>query len=170
MENTNVTEREDGQVEDPGRRRFLSFWAGTISAAIAAALAAPLIGMFLGPLFVKRKVQWLKLGKLSEVKPSVPTKFTYSYVKMDGWFEKTVYGTVYVVRQPSDALIVLSNICTHLGCGVRWDLERSAFTCPCHNGVFSREGSVVSGPPPKPLNRFESRTSGDSIEILIEEA
>lgn len=169
-ENTPESQHDDLQVDDAGRRRFLSYWAGTLSALIAAALAAPLIGMFLGPLFVKRNEQWLTLGRLSDAKPDAPTKFTYSYVKMDGWFEKTVYGTAYVVLQPSGGLLVLSNICTHLGCGVRWDPGRSAFVCPCHNGVYSREGSVVSGPPPRPLTRFKSRTSGGLVEILMEEA
>lgn len=157
-------------VADPTRRRFLSYCAGTLSTAIAAAIAAPLVGMFLAPLFVKRKELWLRLGSLSDVKADIPSKFTYSYVKMDGWFQKTVYGTAYVVQDRSGNRTVLSNICTHLGCGVRWDPDRNAFLCPCHNGVYAKDGSVISGPPPKPLPRLQHRLSGRDIEILIEEA
>jgi len=125
--------------------------------------------MFLAPLFVARKEIWLPIGKVSDAKIGIPTKFTYSYVKMDGWFEKTVYGTAYVVLQNGGNRIVLSNICTHLGCGVRWDPDRKAFLCPCHNGVFSVDGKVISGPPPKPLARMKSRISDGRIEILIQE-
>jgi len=157
------------QVEDPGRRRFLSYWAGALSTIVAAAVAVPLVGMFLAPLFVKRKELWLGLGRLQDARPGVPSKFTFSYVKTDGWFERTVYGTAYVVREPSGGLYVLSNICTHLGCGVRWDPARNAFLCPCHNGVYDRDGRVISGPPPRPLNRFPNRVAAGQVEIRVEE-
>lgn len=164
------TPKKESGAEDPTRRRFLSVCAGTLSTIVAAAIAAPLAGMFLAPLFVKRKELWIQLGSLKDVKPDVPSKFTYSYVKMDGWFEKTVYGSAYVVADGLGGRIVLSNICSHLGCGVRWDLDKKAFLCPCHNGVFGRDGRVVSGPPPKPLAKLKSRVINDHIEILIEEA
>jgi Rieske Fe-S protein len=44
-----------------------------------------------------------------------------------------------------------------LGCRVRWVADKDGFYCPCHNGVFAKDGSVVSGPPPRPLDRFESK-------------
>ncbi|MBI2843556.1 MAG: Rieske (2Fe-2S) protein [Armatimonadetes bacterium] len=158
------------EVEDPSRRRMLSWFAGTLSTLVGAAIAAPLAGMFLAPLFVKRKELWLPLGAVAEVSEDAPTKFTYSYVKTDGWFEKTVYGTAYAVIDKPGSFMVLSNICSHLGCGVRWDTDRDAFLCPCHNGVFARDGSVKSGPPPKPLTRMKSRVADGRIEIMIEEA
>ncbi|TDI85191.1 MAG: hypothetical protein E2O78_04900 [Caldithrix sp.] len=27
--------------------------------------------------------------------------------------------------------------------------------CPCHDGVFDVNGNVVSGPPPRPLQKYE---------------
>lgn len=124
--------------------------------------------MFFGPLMTRRKDLWIDVGGASDVRSDRPTKFTYSYVKIDGWFEKTVYGTAYVVTG-ANGLIALSNICTHLGCGVRWDSGRGAFLCPCHNGVFDKNGNVVSGPPPKPLGRLETRITKGRILILIPE-
>ena len=47
-----------------------------------------------------------------------------------------------------------SAICTHLGCIVKWRPEMDHFFCPCHNGMFDREGRVVGGPPPRPLERY----------------
>ena len=41
----------------------------------------------------------------------------------------------------------MSATCTHLGCQVQWDGEGKKFKCPCHGGVYSHDGSVVSGPP-----------------------
>ena len=155
-------------VADESRRRFLGVAAGTVSALVAALTGIPLVGMFFGPLFTRRKELWLDIGAMADVNPAQPTKFTYIYVKIDGWFEKTVHGTVYVVAEKS-GLIALSNICTHLGCPVHWDNERNAFICPCHNGVYDRQGNVVSGPPPRPLDRFKKRIAKGHIEILIAE-
>lgn len=169
MTSDSAEQTQPTEAQDPGRRRFLSFCAGAISTVVAGALGLPLIGMFLAPLFVERKKIWLPLGKVSDVKTGIPTRFTYSYVKMDGWFEKTVYGSAYVVLGEDGNRIVLSNLCTHLGCGVRWDPGRKAFLCPCHDGVFARDGRVLSGPPPKPLARFESRVAAGRIEILLQE-
>lgn len=146
---------------------MLSFWAGALSLIIAGAMGVPLVGLFLAPIFVKHKELWLPLGKPSDVQPDLPCKFTYSYVKQDGWFEKTVHGTAYAVKHKSGELTILSNICSHLGCGVRWDTDKTAFICPCHNGVYSMDGKVVSGPPPKPLSQFASRITNGQIEILI---
>jgi Rieske Fe-S protein len=59
----------------------------------------------------------------------------------------------------------MSNVCTHLGCRVRWSADRKQFFCPCHNGVFDQNGTVVSGPPPKPLNRYEVKVENDQLSI-----
>jgi menaquinol-cytochrome c reductase iron-sulfur subunit len=167
-EHRNADHEDRLTVRDESRRKFLSAAAGLISVAIAGLLGIPLVGMFFGPLLTRKKELWLDLGAVSDVKPDRPTKFTYSYVKMDGWFEKTVYGTAYIVTTKAGA-IALSNICTHLGCGVRWDTDREAFICPCHNGVYDKNGNVVSGPPPRPLNHLQTRIAGSRIQILIPE-
>jgi cytochrome b6-f complex iron-sulfur subunit len=41
--------------------------------------------------------------------------------------------------------------CTHFGCIVSWRVEEKDFYCPCHAGVFAPDGTVTSGPPPRPL-------------------
>jgi cytochrome b6-f complex iron-sulfur subunit len=41
--------------------------------------------------------------------------------------------------------------CTHTGCVVRWREELREYRCPCHEGRYSEQGEVLSGPPPKPL-------------------
>jgi Rieske Fe-S protein len=59
------------------------------------------------------------------------------------------------MTENGQGFIVMSNICTHLGCKVRWIPDQEGFFCPCHNGVFAKDGSVVSGPPPRPLDQYE---------------
>ena len=53
--------------------------------------------------------------------------------------------------------IAISNRCAHLGCPVRWVDAAERFICPCHGGVYDLLGRRVSGPPPRPLDRFYTR-------------
>ena len=52
-----------------------------------------------------------------------------------------------------------------MGCPVRWLAEAELFMCPCHGGVYYKDGAVAAGPPPKPLVRFEVRVAKDRVEI-----
>ena len=42
------------------------------------------------------------------------------------------------------------------------------YVCPCHDGFFDIDGKVVSGPPPKPLNPYQSKIENGQIMILLE--
>ena len=56
-----------------------------------------------------------------------------------------------VIRTASGSLKAYRQICTHLGCAVRWDGQR--LECPCHLGFFEVEqGFPVQGPPTRPLS------------------
>lgn len=61
--------------------------------------------------------------------------------------------------------IVLSKVCTHLGCIVEYSRAQNRFICPCHAGVYDLEGNVLAGPPPKPLLKLPVRVEGDNIII-----
>lgn len=57
-----------------------------------------------------------------------------------------------------------SGKCTHLSCAVYWYPERGELRCPCHDGVFDPEtGSVLAGPPPRPLPRIMLREDGGML-------
>jgi arsenite oxidase small subunit len=56
------------------------------------------------------------------------------------------------------------NKCTHLQCPVYWDKPSGQLVCPCHNGVFNVEdGSVIAGPPPRPLPGIQLDFRSDGI-------
>jgi Rieske Fe-S protein len=59
-----------------------------------------------------------------------------------------------MVRTSEDQYVAYSQKCTHLSCAVYYAAEKNQLICPCHNGVFSvKDGSVIQGPPPRPLPR-----------------
>ncbi len=46
-------------------------------------------------------------------------------------------------------------ICTHLDCTVEYRPEKADIFCNCHNGVYDVNGTNVSGPPPRPLEKYK---------------
>ncbi len=149
------------------RRQFLRKMSQLLGGIITLLLGIPLIGFSLAPLFQKRRELWVKLGPISNVKRGEPTKFVYTFFKEDAYLHKVERGTVYVVTLDGRTYRVLSNVCTHAGCGVRWDDKAKAFLCPCHNGQFDITGKVIAGPPPKPLNEIEHKVEGGILSIRM---
>ena len=62
-------------------------------------------------------------------------------------------GKFFLVHERGE-FFALYQVCTHLGCLTRWDEEDQAYICPCHGAKFGKDGSVISGPIPRDLDRF----------------
>jgi|TARA_B100000959_G_scaffold191004_1_gene199673 Rieske Fe-S protein len=61
-----------------------------------------------------------------------------------------------------------SQRCTHLQCPVFFESETEKLYCPCHEGWFNaKDGSVLSGPPPKPLPELKVELRGERIWVKI---
>ena len=60
-------------------------------------------------------------------------------------------------------------MCTHLDCTVQFKPDTSQLWCACHNGTYDLGGNVVSGPPPRALEKFvvNLRGEGDDAEIVV---
>ncbi len=74
-----------------------------------------------------------------------------------------------VIRDPDNPaeLIAVSAVCTHSGCTVPWDAAQGLFACPCHGGRFNPDGTVNSGPPPRPLTTYAARIEGDQVLVRL---
>ena len=83
--------------------------------------------------------------------------------------EITLGKTPVFLVHLKDEYRVFSGICTHLGCIVRWEEEKQRFYCPCHKGVFTSSGEVVSGPPPRPLDQYAVKVEKNLIYIQVEQ-
>ena len=69
-----------------------------------------------------------------------------------------------MVRTANDTYVAYSQKCTHLSCAVLYSRENDRLECPCHQGYFSiRDGSVLQGPPTRPLPRVVLERSGDDL-------
>jgi Rieske Fe-S protein len=75
-----------------------------------------------------------------------------------------------LVRTAENSYVAYSQKCTHLSCAVYYSRENDRLECPCHQGYFSiQDGTVLQGPPTRPLPRVVLERSGnDLIAIRME--
>jgi isorenieratene synthase len=77
----------------------------------------------------------------------------------------TLGGEPITVRRTGAGVEALSRRCTHAGCEVLWDAGGQQFVCPCHAGVFDRDGKPRSGPPKRPLDRLTATVTPAGVEV-----
>ena len=160
---------EFSSIEEIGRRRFLAGIIGVVAGSVAALVGLPAIGYVVSPAVKKTSgEEWITLGPLASLTPGVPSGFPYSRSITDGWVQSTQTGTAYALTSDGQTCVVFSDVCTHLSCRVSLKTDTLTFVCPCHDAVFSATGAVISGPPPRPLDQFESRIEGGQIQIKLE--
>lgn len=156
-----------GEKMQVSRRRFLGTATWVIGGLINAALAIPAIAFILGPALKPGKTQdWIRLGSTAKVELGTPTLFKVKVQRQTGWIVSEEQLSVYLLTEEGRDFVAMSNICTHLDCRVRWVSDREKFFCPCHNGIFDKDGSVISGPPPRPLDRYKVKIEDGQLFIL----
>ncbi len=120
------------------------------------------LGMFVGNLWIllrsltQRSQRFAEqfIGRAEEVPVHGVKLFTYP----------TAQDHCILVRSAEDAYVAYSQKCTHLSCAVYYSAERNRLECPCHVGVFSvKDGSVLAGPPRRPLPRVLLERRGDDL-------
>jgi len=149
------------------RRKFLSFATWAIGGVIGVALGIPAIAYIFGPALKEEEAQtWIRVGSASKVELGEPTLFKVKIERKTGWVVNEEEISVYVLTDNGRDFVAMSSICTHLGCRVRWISDQEQFFCPCHNAAFDKSGSVLSGPPPRPLDRYEVKVEDDQLFIL----
>jgi menaquinol-cytochrome c reductase iron-sulfur subunit len=155
-------------VEQPmnysNRRQFvLSGALIGLWGSIVAALAVPASLYLLLPPRFRKTSEWVEVGDFSGVEPGIPIQTEFSQTAADGWKVVSVKKTAWIVKLPSQDIVAFGPQCTHLGCAYHWEQSSSAFVCPCHTSVFNVEGKVVSGPAPRPLDRYETKLEGGKL-------
>jgi menaquinol-cytochrome c reductase iron-sulfur subunit len=77
--------------------------------------------------------------------------------RVDGWKIQSEKTSAWVVKLADSEVVAYGPQCTHLGCAYHWDDSRNYFLCPCHSSIFNIDGTVISGPAPRPLDRYETK-------------
>ena len=147
------------------RRSFYSVFINLLGGLMAAAVAVPAAAYLL----IKPKGSagdaMLEVADVSSLDMGRPKEVVYVHTRVDGWKATKEKTSVWLVKNESGEVAAFNPICTHLGCAYHWEDERKQFLCPCHSSVFGPDGRVVSGPAPRPLDRYVSKIEGGKLLI-----
>jgi menaquinol-cytochrome c reductase iron-sulfur subunit len=146
------------------RRKLCSRLAQLLGLVVVSVAGVPAMLTALSPAPIRRRRQtWTALGSLDQF--PVGEMHEAVVASPASWPQANLAETVYVWRTAADAAIVFSRNCTDLRCPVVWDKGSECFYCPCHGGIFAKDGMPMAGPPPRPLYRFAARVRDGLLEI-----
>lgn len=154
--------------QDPGRRRFLKRVVFGVGAASAVAIGGLLASAAVGPVIEQSPARWIPIAPMRELPSDQVTTVTMRYELMSGFHKSSVIKPVIVCRWANEnELVVFNTTCTHLGCTVHWDEKKNIFECACHGGQFDRDGKVIAGPPPRPLDRYRFKVENGYLMVEV---
>ena len=62
----------------------------------------------------------------------------------------------------------VSRKCTHLGCSVSYNESKQKLVCPCHQSMFSIQGTRLAGPAKKNLKNYKvERMTGEQKGFIV---
>ncbi len=151
------------------RRTFFRWVTGAAASLIGLGLAIPLIGYVMSPAWKRREQPWVVVGEADDLPVGVPAQLDYVQTVQDGWMQSQTHKAVWAVKQADETITVFSPICTHLGCGYRWDDADRKFKCPCHGSVYGPDGKVLGGPAPRGLDVLPSKVEEGKLLVVYKE-
>jgi len=72
------------------------------------------------------------------------------------------------ISNSPDGVIALYKVCPHLGCLYGWNDQEFKFICPCHGSQYEHDGTWISGPAPRSLDRFMISIEDENGTVLAQ--
>ena len=132
------------------RRKFLDALLAVGFVSTAAAIAYPVSRFLVPPESGEAATNSVVAMKAAALKPNSGAIFPFGS------------KPAIVVRAAGGELSAFSAVCTHLECTVQFKPDTSQIWCACHNGLYDLAGNVISGPPPRGLERFTVNLRGEA--------
>ncbi len=155
--------------ESVTRRNAFMVSSQVLTGVAGAAVVLPTIAFALAPVFTPFEERWEAVGTVKDFTADNYRAVVFTETLGIGEVGKT---TAYVRRgdpdiegETDDGFVAISTRCAHLGCPVRFVQSARNFICPCHGGVYDFQGKRIGGPPPRPLDRFQTRVREGLVEI-----
>lgn len=146
------------------RRNFFVTAIFGLTGLITAALGIPAAAYLLLPPRTRKQNEWAEAGDLAGLRVNTPEEMVFRRTRVDGWKVTSEKATAWVVKTEKD-VVAFAPQCTHLGCAYHWEDQTKEFLCPCHTSTFSLDGQVLSGPAPRPLDRYEVKVDGNKLLV-----
>ena len=134
------------------RRRWLTSLTG-----LAGLLA-------LGP-FRRAPLALLGCAGGEPVEPASVFRIRADAIEDGGRLEVEHQHVHFELRRRGDTVSARSLLCSHQLCRVNWVEAERRYHCPCHEGLFAEDGSVVYGPPTRPLRALTVHRDGPEVWV-----
>jgi len=135
---------------------------------VASALAVP-VGRYLLSSVTRGRsnsyLSWVSLGQVSDFPEGETRLATFKNPNVTPTDGETAQIPCWVRRVEGEQFQVFAVNCAHLGCPVRWFPQSGLFMCPCHGGVYYRDGSRASGPPERGLFEYPHKVDNGLVTI-----
>jgi Rieske Fe-S protein len=95
--------------------------------------------------------------------PGTPTEVPFT-LTLGG---SSVAGSTWLVKRNDGTITAYDPRCTHALCRYQWAPSATRFLCNCHGGAFALDGTVLAGPPPRPLRTFPITQAGDVLTVEV---
>ena len=149
------------------RRTFLrQAGIGVLGLGAALALAGVVAGSAVGPALRGTPKMWVPAARLDTLAGNAISTVMLRYEVKSGIYTQATAMPLLVSRS-GEKIVCFKSSCTHLGCIVRWDELSGRFLCACHGGAFDRDGNVLAGPPPRPLDRYAFKIDADTLLVEV---
>ncbi len=139
------------------RQTFLRVALGGVGAVYAAGMAYPVYRYVASPVEKAAKesaVTEVTLKDAQKLAPGSALMFKFGSKPS------------MLIHHDDGSWTALTAVCTHLGCTVHYEEDKKRIHCACHGGVYDpKTGGNVSGPPPKPLKRYEVRVTDTAVVV-----
>lgn len=147
-----------GLPEDPlSRRRFVKVGLGAFGVAYAAGFGYPVYRYLVAPAERANeaaRVTEVELPDAAKLQPGSVLMFRFGA------------RPAMLIHHADGSWVAFSAVCTHLGCTVQYEKDKQRIHCACHGGNYDpRTGTNVSGPPPKPLQKYNVEVANGKVIV-----
>lgn len=147
------------------RRSFYISVIYGIWALMGALLSVPALAYLFSAGKRSELEEFVEAGDISRLAINTPREMVFRRRRKDGWKIISEKTTAWVIRVSASEVVAFAPQCTHLGCAYHWDDKNNNFLCPCHTSTFGLDGRVLTGPAPRPLDRYRVRIEGNRLLV-----
>lgn len=138
---------------EPGRRRLVELFLGGGLLASVISFVYPVLRYLVPPPVADLGGDEVVAARVGQLKPNGSKIFRFGN------------HPGLLLLSASGEYRALSATCTHLSCTVQYRPDLHEIWCACHNGLYDLNGRNISGPPPRPLEKYQVHVRGDEIIV-----
>jgi menaquinol-cytochrome c reductase iron-sulfur subunit len=159
---TNEKETRDPNIS---RSDFLTRLSLSIAALSAAVMAVPVVAALIAPLLQRKQTFWRTVGHVDDFPIGATRLVNFDNADAEAYAGMLTRSAAWLRHNEDQTFTAFAVNCSHLGCPVRWEEKAQLFMCPCHGGVYYKDGTVAAGPPPRRLTEYKVRISNRQVQL-----